>query len=152
MIYLIKNPDFPLGFITYIGSLCLVYTGTLFALYGPKSTVIDPLNHKIINIPYLNWQYSLWPITHFIFYLILGYYYPQYIIVFMIMGIFWELFEMCLGKIISCFIKDHPDNILVDKIKNIQYTTTRLSSYSDIVFNTLGLITGYFFSTRRLVV
>jgi hypothetical protein len=69
---------------------------------------------------------GLWPVTHFIFYAILGFFFPQCFIFLMLVGLFWEGIETILntitniynGKSINCYdwihgnIRDIGYNVL----------------------------------------
>jgi len=99
----------------------------------------DPLLFKINNTIINGWL-----ISHFIVFMIAGYTYPDQFYFIMLMGIFWEFIEMCIG-----YIKYIPI------LKNIMYNNEILGNtlrakdenwwygqYEDIIVNLFGLVIG----------
>lgn len=80
---------------------------------------------------------DLWVVSHFIFYLILGFLFPHLLFEFLIIGIVWEFFETAM-----MFYRDSP---LLESIKllNKRDYYTMFGRVSDIAFNTSGLIIGW---------
>lgn len=83
---------------------------------------------------------SGWAISHFLLYAILAYRYDCYITLFVI-GVFWELFESISGR----YMKNN--NIDIGENRNISgYSHYKhqwvIGTYSDIIWNTLGIVTG----------
>lgn len=155
----IFQEKFPKDCILLIGFIVVGYVTMLFYVFGVNGVSLDPLNKNIIRLPLLNWHYSFWPISHYIFYTFLGYHYPQFVFIFLIIGIIWEIIEFIAGKVIASFIKDHPHHTIANKIakqfnklKKIQYTVDAMGSFSDIIFNAFGLMTGYYMSRGYLTV
>jgi hypothetical protein len=104
----------------------------------------DPLNKRLIKIG--SNCCSFWPISHFIFYFILGLFFPQYQIEFIIIGIIWEIIEILLGQ--GCHIAKRGGGYRKlfcnenASAKGTQYTYWVSGSWSDIIFNIAGLYLG----------
>lgn len=95
----------------------------------------DPLNKKIFSLG--KNCCSWWPITHFVFYLFLGYWFPSCGWELFLIGVGWEGFEegMALlnGRESSTSLSEET-----------QYSKSWWGgSLLDIVFNTAGFFVGY---------
>ena len=80
-------------FILAISAVTVVLFGTFFK--GGEILENDPLNKVLFKIGPVT--ISWWPISHFLLYAILGFFFPTCFIPLMILGILWELFELLLG-------------------------------------------------------
>ena len=106
----------------------------------------DPLNLKLFNVPFLNFGLSSWPLTHYVYYFSLAYFYPSEIKSIFIFGVIWEIIESLL-KIYTAENKIEGRS-KVTRITNengkvyIEYTTYWDSSYKDIILNSLGILSG----------
>jgi len=114
----------------------------------------DILNNCVIELSN-GTCYSWWPVSHFIFYAIIGWFYPTQFIPAMLMGILWEGIEWTIGEYTqnSNEIKDIKD-IKDIKSKNIYDTIRNKKQYidqwwqgntNDILFNAAGFLAGKFF-------
>lgn len=84
---------------------------------------IDGMCNHVINIRCdLDW----WSVTHFIFYIILGFMFPHLWYILIILGISWELIEFGVSKIEKTYFTSN-------------YWRGR---WSDLVVNTFGFIVG----------
>lgn len=102
---------------------------------------LDPLNKHLFSIGPI--QVGLWPISHLILYMILGYIYPDYWLQISIMGIIWEFVEFTNGAL--------TDNPITATEKDKEKKSGQKRMYDkkwmagnayDILFNTVGLIIG----------
>lgn len=123
--------------------ICIIISISII-IYGQircKLKFNDPLLKPItINNKQL-FDLDGWSITHFIFFLILGYYFNNHIIFIIFMGTLWEVIEIIFGKISytlpaleSCHVKN----------KNSDWWYGRMS---DIYINIIGVFCGYFLKT-----
>lgn len=125
--------------ITIISLIC-VFIIIVYGTYRCKNTnFVDPLTKSFFPSP-LNKFLDGWGISHLVFFLILGYLYPQtqFLIYSFILGVIWELIEYS--------IKDHPFylskckyNIGTDNTKHWWY-----GRWQDIIMNSIGLLIGSF--------
>jgi len=114
--------------------------------YGASGVAAnDPMNVKVLDVPYLENCCSWWPISHFILFFILGYFFPEcwgYLIFF---GILWELFE-----VVMFYVTSQETQVVRTADRRIEYTNNWWAgSYKDVLMNTLGATGGYL--TRKLV-
>jgi hypothetical protein len=84
----------------------------------------DPLRMKLFD----NIDITGWSATHFIVFAIAGYYGHKHIICLMLIGILWEIIEIILGYI--------------TKSNKTEDSIWWYGSFSDIIVNFLGLMTG----------
>lgn len=91
----------------------------------------DPLSKTVFSMCGEN--FSFWPISHFLLYTIIGYLCPSFWMEATTIGICWELLEYNLGEYTSR-----------EQMSSKQYSGARWfrSSPYDIIFNTVGLMTG----------
>ena len=89
--------------------------------------------------------YSLWPISHFLMYLTLGFIAPDYWQIWYICGILWEYIEISIGKIKIGFLQ----NLVAvrDSKGESQYRNEWISGcFGDLIFNGAGLLLGVIIS------
>lgn len=107
--------------------------------YAGQESQSDFLNHVGFQVPFLeDGCCSGWPLTHYIFFLILGILYPECDLLIIVSGILWELFETLL----SSFMKQKKPT--ADYTGTLQYEKWWSGSVSDIFMNILGYYTGKF--------
>lgn len=95
----------------------------------------DPLE-KMIGIGELDG----WSVSHFMFFMLVGYIYPNTIIQTFIMGIIWELFEHFYGEYRPGWLGGYGDcnNMATDKMNGNWW----YGKWSDILCNLVGFIIG----------
>jgi hypothetical protein len=123
--------------IIVIGLLCMLSI-ILYGTYRCKNTEFkDPFTQSFVPPP---WDKFLdgWGILHFLFYMILAYFYPTHLLLIFMMGVGWEILES--------YFYDHPFylskcnyNLSTDGVAGWWY-----GRWQDIVMNSLGIIVGYY--------
>ena len=121
----------------YFITIIIVCVATIF-IYGKyrcdHKDYKDPLQFHIYG------DLDGWSLTHFTFYFLLGYFFPNYVYYSFILGVLWELFEDYSGKyepkILDGwgFCSVHTDR---------QDGKWWYGKTTDILMNTLGLYVGY---------
>jgi len=103
----------------------------------------DPLNRKVLDIPWLGGCCSWWPVLHFVMYAILGFYFPQCFLLLVIIGIAFEFFETGMGHVLQrCGV---GDDVTLPPSPSPDVEYGRLWWYGspkDVFFNIAGLLTG----------
>lgn len=106
-------------FIFYLKMLC-----------GSNPASCDFMNYKIFEAGPCC---SMWPLSHFIAYMILGYFFPNCWLVMFIFGLLWEMFEFGMGLM----------SVKHKKQKGIEYSEKWWApNLYDIVFNGTGMMIG----------
>jgi len=129
---------------TQITTICLSML-IVIVLYGSlrcKGDFVDPLTFSPLGAPWDKFVDG-WGLSHFIFYGILGYLFPQKLIFISLVGIGWELTEM--------IFKDHP--FYISKCKYVTSDNEPgwwYGRWQDIVMNTLGMVLGASIATYGL--
>jgi hypothetical protein len=89
-----------------------------------------------------NGAFSLWPISHFILYVCLGYFAPSLWWICLLIGIGWEIFEYIAGNLWQKY-KAKSTRKVFTQITSQQYSTKWVDCrWSDILFNVAGLLVG----------
>ncbi len=86
------------------------------------------MNESLFTI--YNHSFDCWSLSHYLCYTFIGFLFPHYWKIVIIIGILWELFE---------YIGYHIEKY-VFRTKNIYWC----AKFSDIIVNSLGFITGLF--------
>ena len=105
-----------------VGALILIY------LYGEiKGPVFgcDPLQRTLF------YDIDGWSVTHVLLFMILGYLYPNNLLLFFALGVLWECAEWCIGYL-------RVEGMLAPKHGRYWFSRT-----SDIIANAVGLLLGY---------
>ena len=148
-----KNKQIKRAGITYAISFCLVIIISIIRHFTNKD-IMSPTVFKSEWMGSLTGEsgvYSLWPISHFVLYVIIGFLAPSWWWLWILIGVLWELFES-YGLLLT-----KPAVELVFGKFNTGKKTTRLSGEqyedqwvcgkgSDILFNMLGLGVGILLS------
>lgn len=108
---------------SFIISLVFMYKSILSYLEIPPNR--DPLIHNFFDN---NMDLNGWSVTHFIVFAIAGYYGHKHIMCLLFVGIMWEITEVYLYFMNKNLTDNHPD--------------WWYGSYSDIIVDFLGLMTG----------
>jgi hypothetical protein len=105
--------------------------------YGKK----DPLNLVMFEIQ--GESISGWPITHLLFYVYIGYFFPCCDLPALLVGVGWELFESILGWCMDG--SELQQKYTLNEPTKYGYCGNWWSGCpSDIVFNTIGFYIGKF--------
>lgn len=108
---------------SFIISLVFMYKSILSYLEIPPNR--DPLIYNFFDN---NMDLNGWSVTHFIVFAIAGYYGHKHIMCLLFVGIMWEITEVYLSFMNKNLTDNHPD--------------WWYGSYSDIIVDFLGLMTG----------
>ena len=112
---------------------------SLYGSYRCKNPKFhDPLMNKLGIL-----DLDGWSITHFVFFLSLGYFFPDTIVLSMSLGIGWELFEQLIGKARPGMLGGFGDCVTTDPGIHGSWWFGRLS---DIVMNASGFLLGMYIS------
>lgn len=124
-------------FLVVIVAIFLYYA--VMSWYLKKSMINDDLlNRKAFTFDVFPGCCSWWPVTHFVLFFIIGWFYPDCGVVAMTGGILWELVEAILGSLTP------PDKVN-GSTNNFEYTKWWGMSFKDIIANALG-----FYSAKLL--
>lgn len=122
----------------YVFSFLFVFV--LIVIYS-KYRCYNPNFNPLETKTGLGMELDGWSITHFLFYLYLGYTFPDYIIVSFIVGCIWELLEYYLSKTNPTWLKNFGN------CNNFNISTDPdewwYAKFSDLIVNGLGLYIGY---------
>lgn len=98
----------------------------------------DLLNQVVIEGD--GYRFSYWPVSHFIMYLILGFFFPDCWLLLIILGILWEIIEFVFGIFERKFASNKQKKKLT---KRLQYASAWWApQIGDILFNLAGLSIG----------
>lgn len=131
-----------LAYITIFGILLifLFYTNILKKRYGDKISKYDPMNKKLDLKVYPFDNISMWPVSHFVMYFILGFMFPYCARGILTIGIAWEIIECLIGNY------KYDKNLETDPGK-YQYSKNWWSgTVQDLFYNLSGFIFGAFIS------
>lgn len=131
-----------------VAMFCFVYYIFMKKYYGGDKQVAenDMMNRKVFECGVFENCCSMWPISHFIFFMILGFLYPKCWVPILILGASWELIEMGAG-----YLMDGGLQPMKTEKGNIEYSNNWWAGSSkDIVFNTAGFAVGAIIATLIL--
>ena len=127
-------------FILFFVSIIFIYTVSVIRCKYSRIELLEPeskFNYILKKYKLYDYGVDIWSFIHYVFYLLIGYLYPNSLIITMLLGLLWELSEFYIGE-------KKPS-----LLKNIGFCTTdgkeRVWWYgktSDLLFNFLGFITG----------
>ncbi len=132
----------------YFYCVVILIVSLLFIIVGHKyrDSIQKPLKYAIVKLP--KSTIDLWSISHVLLYAILAYLLPTKLFELMILGIIWELTEDLLAsrentQIINCKAKNKS---IFSKIwcKGSIENDYWYAKHDDIMWNCIGIITGYF--------
>ena len=101
----------------------------------------DFMNQKIININLWKgntFTLSMWPVSHFILFFVLGYFFPNCWVWIFIAGAVWEILEFVVGYIAA----QRNALLKTSTWTGIQYKIWWGGSWADLLFNAAGLAMG----------
>lgn len=131
----------PLVILISTGIIIVIYFIILCKMYGENVVYKDVLNKKVLTLPFINFDCSWWPVSHFLLYGILGYYYPEQYLLILSIGVLWEIIEYIAEIVVMKKKKRKP---LREEDGSIQYCECWWQGgISDIIFNTIGFMFGY---------
>jgi len=81
-----------------------------------------------------------WSLSHFLFFMMIGYMYPDKFYLSVLLGIIWELFESFYGKKRPGFLGGFGDCATTDP--NVESGAWWYGRLSDIICNVVGLLVG----------
>jgi len=81
-----------------------------------------------------------WSVSHLLFFMMIGYLYPNQLYLAFVLGVCWELFESLYGEKRPRFLGGFGDCATTDP--NVQYGPWWYGRMSDIVMNLMGLLIG----------
>ena len=126
----------------YAVSFIVLYWFFLLATNGSEKRAVysDPFNKIVFDMPFLEKCCSWWPLSHFIFFLIIGILFPDCDLPAILGGIAWELTEVGVYYAIG---QDRQGTRNGDG--KIQYAESWwMGSTQDIVMNIVGFYLGKF--------
>lgn len=110
----------------------------LAANYGKNYKSGDILNRKIITIA--NIDLSGWTISHFVLFFILGFLFPNCLMILVIAGLLWELVEYSIGYILKTYLNKKEEKVTDS---NIAYSEEYLTwNYLDPFMDLSGIFLG----------
>lgn len=124
-----------------VAVVIIIYGLYLRIMYKDQPTMVknDLLNQKQFDLPMLENCCSWWPISHFILFSLIGFFFPNCAFIAIVGGILWELLEM----FISSLMKQNRQAIRIDT--GIEYSENWFAgSTKDIILNIFGFYTGQF--------
>ena len=140
---LIKNND-NIKFILYV--LILIAPLSFIFSYGKyrctHKSYKDPLENEIL------YKLDGWSATHFIWYLIVGYFFPKTFVTTTIVGIGWELFEQYYGKERPGWLGSYGDctNLATNNVSGNWW----YGKWTDIICNTTGFLIGQYMKLGKI--
>jgi hypothetical protein len=112
----------------------LIYRLYLKTIPGPIEEN-DFLNRNVFICPINGTMTSYWPISHFLFYVLLGFLFPECFLFLMLVGLVWEGIETIMQAYTTEIIPNRTN-------QNIEYTNWWSSNLRDITYNLAGYLVG----------
>jgi hypothetical protein len=128
---------------TFVVLWILLYWCLLLGFSGTEGNAvnIDPFNKMILEVPFFEKCCSMWPLSHFIFFLIIGFLFPSCDVPAILGGIGWELAEVGVYYTLGHQRQGTRKN------GKIQYSQNWWAgSWQDIAMNIGGFYVGKFLS------
>lgn len=125
---------------TVVGIIFLYWVFMLVIYNGRDKDLVnnDPMNYVVFTIPGINHCCSMWPISHFILFFILGLLFPEEDLLIISLGVLWELTED-----VFFMIAGRGRQPLRNSKGDVQYAESWWAgSFQDIIVNTLGFYCG----------
>ena len=107
-----------------------------------KESFKDPLESSIFFI------LDGWSMTHLLFYMLIGYLFPNYLLLTTFLGILWELFEHYSGKYKPLWLSGWGNCHFTDKVKDNEGWW--YGKWSDLFINTIGLLIGQYLKIGKI--
>lgn len=116
--------------------VCLIFTYGNYRCSNKDTYFKDPLLTKLGLM-----DLDGWSLTHILFYLLLGYLFPDHFVPLMLMGVLWEIVEhFVLNHLKSLNYHAKCTNMLLPRDQENRWWFGRVS---DIPMNALGFAIGY---------
>ena len=138
------------------GAIILRYVYLQHEYHNDEAKIIqgDIMNRTLFSVGSFN--FSLWPISHFVMYMILAFFFPDCWLFLFAIGVTWELVEFAIQAITYHHVLSglNPKSSSSDAVAtttpaadyhqaSVQYDKEWWSgSFGDILFNTAGIVTG----------
>ena len=152
MVKKIKNKEFKKGVVLYTVSFIVCLIVAIFR-YTTGNDIMSPTVFKSKTLGDMMGEkgvYSVWPISHFILYMFLGYLSPSWWWLWICVGIGWEILEYSCGLIVYKLQSKEGTASLGHKVEKMfmpQYEEEWVTGQkSDVLFNISGLALGLFIS------
>ena len=133
-------------FILFFICVYLIYVASVIRCKHRRIEILEPdskMYSKLKKYKLYDYGIDIWTLIHYGFYLLVGYLYPNSLIITMFLGLLWELFEFYIGE-------KKPK-----LMENIGFCTTDgkervwwYGKFSDLIFNYLGFITGRYLARK----
>ena len=143
-----KKKQLKKGIVVYTVTLCLCAIVAIFR-YVTGKDVMSPTVFKSKILGAMTGEpgvYSIWPISHFVLYVFLGYLAPKWWWLWILVGVSWEIFEYICGLLVRKLQSSDITATLGKKAEKMfmpQYGSEWVSgARSDIIFNIMGLVIG----------
>ena len=130
------------GMAAYVIATIMVGLVSIYRHTGAK----DPLDIHIFTskwigaLSYERGVYSLWPCTHIILYIFLGFVAPSWWWLWLVVGLVWEVLEY--GVSLCVVDTDSPEGAECRKRRDQYGEKWMCGRVSDLIFNGMGLIIG----------
>lgn len=134
-----KNCIKPIIILIFIGVIILSFYVIAYVNQNVKK-INDPLNKILYELP--GSQATIWQLSHFIVYFILGFFFPFCDLPVILIGIIWELIEHIFGFLL-------PPIKVISKNGNISNVQWWHGSVYDIFVNILGFYLGKYFRLKQ---
>ena len=131
-------------YLLYIIVLLLIFSYGNYRCSNKKFK--DPLEKKI---RILNLELDGWSFSHIMFFMLMGYLFPNTFIKTMLLGISWELFEHLYGKHRPGWLGGYGgecNNIATDREDGNWW----YGKWTDIVCNAFGFLVGRYINTTKI--
>jgi hypothetical protein len=152
MVKTIKNKELKKGVVSYTVAFLLCMIVAIFR-YITGNDIMSLTVFKSKTLGDMTGEkgvYSLWPISHFILYVFLGYLSPSWWWLWICLGIGWEFFEYSCGLLVRKLQSKEGTSNLGQKAEKMfmpQYGEEWVSGcQSDVLFNISGLVIGLMMS------
>lgn len=107
----------------------------------------DPLNYKVFDFPLLENCCSVWPLSHLVFFFVLGLLFPDCAVPLLTLGVLWEGFEMLQSS-----VQNSERQWVRGTSKTYEYSGNWWAgSMKDILMNTVGFALGWFVAKKLRV-
>ena len=121
----------------------VAYFVCLKSIYGDTEYVYnDPMNVKLFDLPFVENCCSSWPVSHFLFFLVIGALTVGDDMLYLGLGVGWEAFECVANRLQgkgNQALRTSDEGGL-----DIEYSRWWAGSAKDIAFNALGFYVGRF--------